>query len=673
MTIDNVIDTCDNLNDLELDFSRWNMLTYDQKKKSDDICISLHGVNNTQYYEKQKALLLTINEATMIIDNSESDAMNDKLLQTKIAMQNNDMVVVIPLVVIDALDLENLYNKFTQLPQQFKNLSNGESLRIWGVSVEDAYGKVKGMLAATTSEEEANNNADTFIESATINIKNILENNVDRVPFNMEPVDYTNDIPQIVPYLTYTEYCNIVKNDGIVTVNNYINIEDPKSYYDTIESMQLKLESATSEEQKKILEDGILKAGWFPYKKINGESIKEARERQTKWFNDNMQCRIIDLSEFNFDFISDDELVTEVEGIDGDVNRLQPIFISLISTKTPIGRVIRAYTHSDYSHAGIALNSKLDKIYSYAIHPDNKQKGGGFTIESLKYYTDIGSTLSILVLGLFVDKDVKKRMKDQLKFYEKNRANTRYDGGDFVNIVFNIKKNNSNNSLNMVCSQFVDHILKSAGIDVTNKSSNLVSPKMLSAIDPNVTNAYILYNGSCEDYKYKDVDKRIKYLLNTMDYSKLSATSSNNMKNQIQNNKVIESFMSVCTDNEEINQILRECRSFISPSSQIEEFDIEKLCEDNHRNLMLSSHSDLNNIARLLYENRGLQLYIESNNIEKTDGKILTVLETDFAMYKNILSNVSLTDSDLNEFGRYYKKKLEGYNMKYNGADIVMV
>lgn len=672
MTVDNVIDTCDNLNDLELDFEKWNMLTYDQKKKSDDICISLHGMNNTEYYEKQKALLLTINEATMIIDNSEANAMNDKLLQSKIAMQNNDMVVVIPLIAIDIADLENLYNRYTQLPQQFKNLSNGESLKIWGVSVEDAYAKVKGMLSASTSEEEANDQADTFIESAAINIKNILENNDQRLPLDKKPFDYTDDIPQVVPLMTYNEYCNLF-DDKLITVNNYINIDDPKKYYDTIESLQLKLESAKTKEEKELLENSILKAGWFPYKKINGQSLKEARERQAKWFNENMQFNIIDLTEFNFDFIPDEDLLNETEGIEGDVSRLQPIFISLISTKTPIGKVIRAYTHSDYSHAGIAMNSKLDKIYSYAINNDIRQKGGGFTLESIKYYMDIGSTLSILVLALFIDKDVKKKMKEQLKYYEKNQTKTRYDGGDFVNIVFNIKKKNANNSLNMVCSQFVDHILKTAGVDITNKSSNLVSPKMLSEVDPNSTNIYMMYKGTLEDYKPKNIDKQVKYLLNTLDFSKLSAMTSDNMRNRIANtNKMIEAFMSVCTDNEEVNNVLREFRTYIAPSTMIEEFNIEDICDKNHRSLMTSSHSDLDNIAKLLYENRGLKLYMESNKIKNSE-KLINVLETDFSMYRNILANTSLSNNDLTGFAAYYQNYINKFNMKYDGKDINMI
>ena len=68
----------------------------------------------------------------------------------------------------------------------------------------------------------------------------------------------------------------------------------------------------------------------------------------------------------------------------------------------------------------------------------------------------------------------------------------------------------------MVCSQFVDHVLKTAGIDITNKSSNLVSPKMLSEVDPNSTNIYMMYKGTLEDYKPKNVDKQVKYLLKTV-------------------------------------------------------------------------------------------------------------------------------------------------------------
>ena len=667
MTTDNVIDICDNINDLELDFEKWNMLTYDQKKLSDEICIAKYGINNTQFYEQQKAMLLSINEATLITEDSdEALAMKNKLNQTNLELQHEPMAVVIPLIYIDPLELEIAYNKYKQLTQQYKNISNGISLKIWGVTVDEAYEKVKGIAAINNQDEEEEEQISDFIEASFTNIKNILENNEERVECDIKPYDYTNDIPQMVPYLDYTEYSKLFNNKDIL-ISDYINIDDPKKYYDTIKALQMQLQSA-SDGKKIELENAILKLGWFPYKNINGESIKEARERQAKWFNENMQINIIDMTKYNIDNIPDD-ILDEAEGVEGDTSRLQPIFISLISTNTFIGKIIKVYTHSQYSHAGIAVSSKLDKIYSYAINTDNKQKKGGFTIESIKLYAE-NNIPQILLLCIFVDKDVKKKVINELKFYEKNRTSTTYDLGNLLNIAINIKKENKNNSLTMVCSQFVDSILKMAGVDITNKSSNLVTPKTLSVLDPNSTNIYALYCGPSKDYKYKNVDKQIKLLLNTVSYDKLNATSSDNMKNNIQNSNVIESFLEVCTDNEEVNNILREIRSYIAPTSQFEEADINKLCEDNHKYLMSSSHSDLENIAKLLYENRGLQLYINSHDIKDAD-KLSTVLETDFSMYKNILSNTTIPNQDLSGFAKYYQLQLERYNMKYNGQETI--
>ena len=662
MTTDNVIDVCDNINDLEADYEKWSMLTYDQKKISDDICMNIHGVNNTQFYEQQKALLLTIDETAYITEKSdEALALQDKLNQTKIELQNEPMAVIIPVVYINPIELEFIYDKYKQLTQQYKNISNGISLKIWGITVDDAYEKVKGIAAINTQDEAEEEEISDFIENSFININNILENKDERVSCAIKPHDYINDMPQIVPYLNYSEYCNLFKNDKL-TVSNYINIEETKKYYDTIERLQLELESASAE-RKIELEDSILKLGWFPYKKINGDTIKEARERQAKWFNENMQVNIIDISKYNIKPSND--ILNETEGITGDVNRLQPIFLSFISTNNLIGKLIKGYTKSYWTHAGIALDSKLDKIYTFSAKEMNRKKNGGFRIESLKLYSDLEIN-DLLVLCFFVDQDIKKKIIEELKFYEKNQSSTKYDKLNYFNIAFNLKKDS--NSMQMVCSQFVDYILKLAGIDITNKSSNLVTPKDLSNADNNAINIYALFEGKINNYKQKEIDSRIKLLLDTLDYSKLCATTSDNMKNNIQNSKIIESFLEVCTDNEEINSILREVRSYIAPSSLnlITDSDIENICEENHKNIMTSSHADIDHIVKLLYENRGLKLYIKNHNI-KNNERIVNVLETDFSMHRNILSNISLTGHNFYGFAGYYEQYLNKYNMKYNG------
>ena len=310
------------------------------------------------------------------------------------------------------------------------------------------------------------------------------------------------------------------------------------------------------------------------------------------------------------------------------------------------------------------MNSKLDKIYTFSAKELNENnREGGFRIESLELYSSLNMN-DLLVLCFFVDKDIKKKVKEELSFYEKNQANTKYDKGNYFNIVFNIKKDDD--SMQMVCSQFVDYILKLAGIDITNKASNLVTPGDLSKTDENAINIYALFEGKIPNYKQKEIDKKIKLIKDTVDYDKLCATTVENMKSTTKNSKVIESFLEVCTDNEEINNILRQVRNYMSPENNLIEINptrIHELCERNHRELMNCAHSDTDNIKVLLYENRGLSLYLQNR-----DGyeDILNELAVDFEMYKGILDKESAMPN-LNGFAKYYADKLDSYKFKYDG------
>ena len=123
MTADNVLSICDNLNQLELDYNNWNMLTDDQKRISNDICMQRYGMNNIQLYEEQKARLTALTEAVrMIANNDTMKSLEDKMEQTRIAMDNDPMVVIIPVVDVEPFSVDLMYHNYMQLPQNYKNI-----------------------------------------------------------------------------------------------------------------------------------------------------------------------------------------------------------------------------------------------------------------------------------------------------------------------------------------------------------------------------------------------------------------------------------------------------------------------------------------------------------------------------------------------------------------------
>lgn len=672
MTQDNVIDVCDSLEQLEIEYNNWMMLTDNQKDVSNDICIQMHGCNNIEFYEKQKQILSSIQEAVSLM-NMDNDILNgflEKIEKSFIIMNNNPNVVIIPLgenihqisYIRRNCDsnIDLLYKRYQELPQNFKNISNGHSLDIWGVTVDDAYSKNKAFMDLVNAKAEPEPiiiNSDNLIESCLFNIDNILNGKSDRAIYE-NTSDFADDIPQVVPLLTYTEYSQLFHPDNLL-VSDYITIDNPKKYFDTISNLQNILESNNQNIDRVKIEQDILKLGWFPYKKIDGKSLKEARDRQIKWYNENMSFNFVDLTKF--------DVLTETEGIEGDKSRLEPLFLTFTSGEGFIQKVIKKWTKNHYCHAGISLSSKMDKIYSFSAKEMNKdKKGGGFVIESLESYSKVNIT-DFLTMCFFVDKDVKKKIKEELSFYEKNKDATKYNKMNYFNIAFNIPYDTGSDKMQMVCSQFVDYILKLAGIDITNKSSNLVTPANLVNADSNKLNIYVLFEGKIPNYKYKDIDKKVSFLVNRLSYEELSATSSDTMLNsQSTDKQLIESVLNY-TDNEEVNKLLKEMRNFMRPNYFIgnrdNTEDLKKVSESNHRKLMECGHGDIDTITEILEQDRGIASLIDSNTTLYED------LLRDFNLFKGVMKESSGNNKG---YAKYYRSKINSYNFKYDGKNIFL-
>ena len=57
----------------------------------------------------------------------------------------------------------------------------------------------------------------------------------------------------------------------------------------------------------------------------------------------------------------------------------------MVYTGSAFGKLIKRYTHGVYTHAAIAIDGSLDKLYSFNL-ANNYSKRGGFSIESLEGY-----------------------------------------------------------------------------------------------------------------------------------------------------------------------------------------------------------------------------------------------------------------------------------------------
>lgn len=180
---------------------------------------------------------------------------------------------------------------------------------------------------------------------------------------------------------------------------------------------------------------------------------------------------------------------------------LFPVFIITVFTDSPISHSIQRFTNCKYTHAGISLESKLDKIFSFNM---NNGEGGGLSIESIKRYLSENPISDMKLMCIFVKKEDINKIKIALDNALANIHNTRYSITNLINIIINRTKK-TQDDLSMICSQFVDFILRKANINITNKPNNLVTPADF-AKNTN-SKVYNLYEGKIADYNEEKINK----------------------------------------------------------------------------------------------------------------------------------------------------------------------
>lgn len=188
-----------------------------------------------------------------------------------------------------------------------------------------------------------------------------------------------------------------------------------------------------------------------------------------------------------------------------------PLFIVLSYTFTTFGKLTKAITHADYSHAAIAFEPSLHEMFSF--NGNNKvNTNGGFSIEDIDEYTKFSDKSYILINTVFVNDSQYKAIKGYVEEYKKNIKNTKYSFANIFRILLN-KPINDEGSNQMVCSEFVYSIFKYINQDFLNKSTNLVTPQDLA--DVKNKRIYKIYEGLIKNYKLNKIEKKLSKLYNS--------------------------------------------------------------------------------------------------------------------------------------------------------------
>lgn len=230
----------------------------------------------------------------------------------------------------------------------------------------------------------------------------------------------------------------------------------------------------------------ILNLGWNPEVAFSSKNRRIATE--------NTRLRIKKI-------LNESNVVEEDVILESKSNK-KPIYLVFTWTETLFGKGIRAVTKGTYTHACISLDKTLNKLYSYNL-VNGISKFGGLSIEDLRTYNPEGS---VLVYVTYVTEEQHKKLKKVINDLVNNVNKTKYSILNVFGILLNrpIETNH-----NMVCSQFVDKMMKTIGLDLTNgKNSALVTPVDLYKSASN--KIYKVYEGGIKDFKANKITKSEK-------------------------------------------------------------------------------------------------------------------------------------------------------------------
>lgn len=434
-------------------------------------------------------------------------------IERQVELLNQDPTIAIISNMIPTYeDLAIMYQKYSLLPKVFKRLSNQYSIQFYGYNVPNMYAIMRGKFIDNDyifndhPLDESMNKTLEEINIAVLNKDNELLESIDSSSFSPKDkaiLDYElneakSDILEnstydfsdftMVPWFTLSEeYCKLE------------HFEDPDYARKVIHAMNVYNMQPTLENCTEVLN-----LGWNPSVPVTKENVEFAKSRQIDWLNEH-KVIIYDISNRDIPINESSKMMREFY----KSNNIYPVYIVLSWNNTFFGKIIKFVKNSKYTHAGLTLDSDLSEIVTFKYDTISS----GFEIENLKKYINTYRDCQIEVLCLFVDGKVLDGIKKSVKYYKDNKDKTKYSFKNLFNILLNKKKEFTEYDTEMVCSQFVDQILKLNDINITNKANNLVIPQDYTTIASNHPRVYKVYEGFGKDYLDYKVESNIKDLI----------------------------------------------------------------------------------------------------------------------------------------------------------------
>ena len=206
-------------------------------------------------------------------------------------------------------------------------------------------------------------------------------------------------------------------------------------------------------------------------------------------------------------------LTEDIDKDEGFGNILRPVFIILLYSDSNFDHLAEKFVKGQkYWHASIGFGPSLKHCYSFNFGEANANKRkGGLSFESLDFYKEEHPNGTMEVSCILLGKDKYAQLKDTLNYYIKNKEKTKYDFINLLRALFG-KATPDGNKFNLVCSTFVDTILKSVDINISKaKSINLTKPDDLRLMRRN-EKQFKVYSGIVKNYNIDRATRKVDQL-----------------------------------------------------------------------------------------------------------------------------------------------------------------
>lgn len=434
-------------------------------------------------------------------------------------------------------NLDKSFSDFNSQSVEHRRKSDDKCREIYGMSNADRYNKLKAdaLYLKKMEKTEIIKPSDEKGDTLTLTKTETLGEFVSEVYKNMQVINETesskaqqhrrlNDTPYFTPselidmgvHGNHNYYCKDADNDGLITnikiatwFDSYRDMcldhifEDyRKDWIDTLDYLYSDFETIKeSGNEDKILarKQSILDLGWNPEIPFNRKNRLKASERVSKILDETIPKDIFINLDSIEDIMEDDELMQE----GAKKSTHTPVFLIFTQGKTPIiSQGIKFVTGSNYSHASISFDPELNEVYSYNMRGENF----GFVRENLNSFKDN----VISVMTFFAPNKIADKLKAKINDFENNK--TTFDLRIFLNKILHIDRKVSKNEYRQVCSTFVDTVLKSGDINITD-NINIPDPGQLYNHAKSMSNKIIeVYDGVATEYDGKKVKRKITFL-----------------------------------------------------------------------------------------------------------------------------------------------------------------